>query len=366
VEFHDLLLYEARLTSRFSHGNVVQVHEVLDHQGAPVIAMEHLAGKSLYEVRTRAPELLSLQSHVHVLTQVLAGLHYSHELTDFDGTPLEVVHRDVTPQNVFLTYDGQVKVLDFGIAKLAGSLVETRVGVIKGKVRYMAPEQLQGLQVDGRTDVFACGVMLWEAITGRRLWHDMSDVEVVSALLDGELPSPRLFAPRVDAVITGICAKALAPNPADRYQSAEAFQEALERYLGSFDARVTPRELGRRLTAAFTVDREVFARAVEERLGYASLLRNSPPPRAPSVNSSPLAGGDRRSLRESAPPKPTRSNPPTSVSTPEAADRSDAMKAAAERFTVRGEARRGPLFWLLLVTAFAACSYLLTWQPTPP
>src|SRR5690606_32850105 len=159
---------------RLSHGNIVQVHEVVEHEGAPVIAMEHLAGKSLYEVRTRAPELLSRDTQIYVLTRVLSGLHYAHELTDYDGTRLEVVHRDVTPQNVFLTYDGQVKVLDFGIAKLSGSLVETRVGVIKGKVRYMAPEQLQGLPLDGRADVFACGVMLWEAIAGRRLWGEMT------------------------------------------------------------------------------------------------------------------------------------------------------------------------------------------------
>lgn len=361
VDFHTLIFNEARLASRLSHGNVVQVHEVLEHEGAPVIAMEHLAGKTLYEVRTRAPELLDVNTQVYVLSQVLAGLHYSHELADFDGTPLGVVHRDITPQNVFLTYDGQVKVLDFGIAKLAGSLVETQVGVIKGKVRYMAPEQLQGQPVDGRTDVFACGVMLWEAIVGRRLWQDMTDVEVVNAILDGELPSPRILRPDVDVELERICRKALAHDPAERYRSAEAFQEALEVYLGRLPARITPREVGRALSVAFTADREVFARAVEERLGYASLLRNSPPPRAPSVNPQPPSS-ERRSLRDSAPPKPTRASPaPTSgrAGQFDASDRGDLVRRGSA-----ASADDGRWFWLGVATFIAVAAYLLAWQPS--
>lgn len=366
ADFHSMQFNEARLSSRLSHANVVQVNEVLEHAGAPVISMEYLAGKSLYEVRTRTPELLSLESQIYVLTQILAGLHYSHELVDFDGTPLDVVHRDLTPQNVFLTYDGQVKVLDFGIAKLAGSLVETQVGVIKGKVRYMPPEQLDGSGVDRRTDVFACGVILWEAITGRRLWHDMTDAEVVNAILDGEVPSPRLFRPNTDRELERICLKALAHDPAHRYQTAEAFQEALEAHLERTQARVSVRELGRRLTGAFASDRETFARAVEERLGYASLLRNSPPPRAPSVNPPPPSGhsGLRRSLRESAPPKPGRlsSVPPGHATIPagSAADLPFAIVRPLPR-----DGWRGRWTWLVVVTLVAVAAYLLAWQPAP-
>lgn len=365
ADFHSMQFNEARLSSRLSHANVVQVHEVLEHAGAPVIAMEHLAGKSLYEVRSRTPELLSLESQIYVLTQILAGLHYSHELVDFDGTPLDVVHRDLTPQNVFLTYDGQVKVLDFGIAKLAGSLIETQVGVIKGKVRYMPPEQLDGSGVDRRTDVFACGVILWEAITGRRLWHDMTDAEVVNAILDGELPSPRLFRPNTDSELERICLKALAHDPAHRYQTAEAFQEALDAHLERIQVRVSARELGRKLTGAFASDRETFARAVEERLGYASLLRNSPPPRAPSVNPPPPSGhsGLRRSLRESAPPKPGRlsSVPPARVETV-------ASPAAVTPFAISRQPPRdglGGWTWLIAVTLVAVAAYLVAWQPAP-
>jgi len=365
VESHDMVFNEARLMSRLSHGNIVQVHEVVEHEGAPVIAMEHLAGKSLYEVRTRAPELLSRDTQIYVLTRVLSGLHYAHELTDYDGTRLEVVHRDVTPQNVFLTYDGQVKVLDFGIAKLSGSLVETRVGVIKGKVRYMAPEQLQGLPLDGRADVFACGVMLWEAIAGRRLWGEMTDVEVVGALLDGAVPSPRLFAPRMDLTLERICMKALAHDRANRYASAEALRQVLDDYLSRHDVRMTPHELGRVLTTAFTTDREVFARAVEERLGYASLLRNSPPPRAPSVNPPPPTS-DRRPLRESAPPKPNRSPAVQSVAWRLPSEGSGASPLWASSLVSAKASRRRPWFWLLVAAFVAACGYLLVWQPPQP
>lgn len=367
ADFHSMQFNEARLSSRLSHANVVQVHEVLEHAGAPVIAMEHLAGKSLYEVRARSPELLGLNSEIYILTQILAGLHYSHELVDFDGTPLDVVHRDLTPQNVFLTYDGQVKVLDFGIAKLAGSLIETQVGVIKGKVRYMPPEQLDGSGVDRRTDVFACGVILWEAITGRRLWHDMSDAEVVNAILDGEVPSPRLFHPTMDRELERICLKALAHDPEHRYQTAEAFQEALDAHLERIQVRVTARDLGRKLTVAFAADRETFARAVEERLGYASLLRNSPPPRAPSVNPPPPSGrsGLRRSLRESAPPKPGRGSSLPPAPAPLTSAHGPELPFLMGRREAPHAAARGRWFWLIGVTLVAVTVYLLLWQPTP-
>lgn len=359
-EFHGMFLNEARLSSRLSHGNIVQVLEALEHNDTPVIAMEYLAGKSLYEVRCRAPQLLSLDAEIYVLSQALAGLHYSHELSDFDGTPLEVVHRDLTPQNVFVTYDGQVKVLDFGIAKLAGSLVETQVGVVKGKVRYMAPEQLDGSLVDRRADLFAAGVMLWEAITGRRLWLEMTDVEVVNAVLDGEVPSPRVFRPDVDDELEQICLRALAPRPADRFPTALVFQEALENYLTHRRSRVTARDVGLRMTSEFATDREQLARAIEERLGYSSLLRNSPPPRAPSVNPPP-PGSERRSLRASAPPKPSR---PMATPTPSELPLADEPVAFSVVKQARGSSTR-PL-WLALAVAVALAGYLLTWQPSEP
>src|SRR4029079_12043872 len=132
---------------------------------------------------------LSLAMHVRVLIEALAGLHYAHELADYDGTPLQVVHRDASPHNVFVTYAGQVKVVDFGIAKALGSSAETRTGVLKGKVSYMAPEQALGEKVDRRADIFSVGVMIWEALAGKRLFKGMNDIVVLQKIVNGQIPS---------------------------------------------------------------------------------------------------------------------------------------------------------------------------------
>jgi serine/threonine protein kinase len=168
-ESRRMFLNEARLAARLNHTNIVQTNEVIDQGGHPIIVMEYLEGHSLAAVLARARTAIPLAMHLRIIVETLRGLHYAHELTDLGGTPLNVVHRDVSPQNVFVTYDGQVKLIDFGIAKLMGS-VETVTGVVKGKMRYMPREQLDGAHVDRRADVYATGVMLWEAATRERMW----------------------------------------------------------------------------------------------------------------------------------------------------------------------------------------------------
>src|SRR6185437_8026107 len=192
-EFLAMFLDEARLAARLSHPNVVQTNEVGQEGSRYFIAMEYLEGQPLNRVLHRVQKTggIPLALHVKILSDVLGGLHHAHELADFDGTPLEVVHRDVTPHNVFITYDGQVKVVDFGIAKALNSSAETRTGVLKGKVAYMAPEQARGERCDRRADVFSVGVMLWEAATGRRLWKGVPDITILQRLLAGDIPRPR-------------------------------------------------------------------------------------------------------------------------------------------------------------------------------
>src|SRR5262249_40130772 len=145
------------------------------------LVMEYLEGVTLSCVlRKRSPEF-KLAMQLRILSEVLEGLHYAHTLRDFNGKPLAIVHRDVTPQNVFLTYDGQVKLLDFGVAKAIDTNLETRAGFMKGKPSYMAPEQLNGV-VDPRIDVYAAGVILWEAISGRKMWLGRSEIEILSCI----------------------------------------------------------------------------------------------------------------------------------------------------------------------------------------
>ncbi|HSC87186.1 MAG TPA: protein kinase [Polyangiaceae bacterium] len=266
-EFYEMFLNEARLAMRLEHPNVVRTHEVFEFQGLPVIVMEYLAGLSLEQLSARSPDdrQLPLDLHVWILARALEGLHYSHELTDFDGTRLNVVHRDVSPHNVFVTFDGRVKVLDFGIAKLANSRVETATGIIKGKLRYMSPEQLSGEPVDRRSDVFSLGVMMWEALAGQKMWSGMSELQVMRALTEGNVPDLRGAQPEVDGVLRALVLRALARDPADRFQTADAFRAALDGYLSSRPP-IEASTLIEYLHRGFDDERRRTERLIEERM----------------------------------------------------------------------------------------------------
>lgn len=244
-EFVAMLMDEARITARLAHPNVVQLFEIGEEDGQLFLAIEFLDGQPFHRVRrrfSRPPLELPPEVYYTVLIDVLAGLHHAHELTDYDGSSLDVVHRDVTPHNVFVTYDGVVKVVDFGIAKAMGRRTETEQGVVKGKIRYMAPEQATGGDVDRRADIFAVGVMLWNAATGSKLWADLDDDGVVRGLVTGDFPaSPRSIFPDVPKAIDAICRRALAFRSEDRYVTAAEMRVELERFLGPTvaDARRT-------------------------------------------------------------------------------------------------------------------------------
>jgi serine/threonine-protein kinase len=238
-EFIEMFKDEARVTSRLAHPNIVQIFDFGQIDKDHFLAMEFLDGQPLHRVVqriTRANVLgasIPLDAYYAVVSDVLAGLHYAHECVDWDGTPLSVVHRDVSPHNVIITYDGAVKLVDFGIAKAAGRLTNTEYGVRKGKIRYMSPEQAACRDVDRRTDVFAVGVMLWNLATGAKLWGELPDALVGHALFTGEYPrGPRELWPEVPEEIDAICRKALAPHPDDRYATAAEMRADLEAFLG--------------------------------------------------------------------------------------------------------------------------------------
>ena len=297
-EFIEMLVDEARISARLNHPNVVQTNEVGSVGNAYFLAMEYLDGQPFHRIQHRATQFAqkalaaaSLQAkqtpvdqlpssvvlptdpfpqecQYLVLLDTLAGLHHAHELADYDGTSLQIVHRDVTPHNVFVTYEGQVKVVDFGIAKAVGRASETRQGVVKGKVRYMAPEQAIGQPVDRRADVFSVGVMLWEAATGRRLWKDMDDLNIVQALVGGNVKSsPREIVPTVPQEIDRICRKALAHDRDDRYASAEDFRTDLEHYLAESGVLVLARrKIGPAVSTLFNDKRTEIRQVIEKQL----------------------------------------------------------------------------------------------------
>ena len=267
-EFVAMFNNEAQLTVRLNHPNVVQTLEVVEDPAQLALAMEYLHGQSLAALLNRlaGPRGLPLPLRLRVLVEILAGLHYAHQLTDYNGAPLGVVHRDVSPDNVFVTYDGQVKLMDFGVAKSTAAASRTRPGAVKGKLAYLAPEYFRSEIVDRRADVFAVGVMLWEMLAGRRLWAGLGEAQIVHHLASG-MPMPPLPADENrPPLLDGICARALAVSPGDRHATAAELELDLQGVLaGTEDSHA--RTLGRVVSNAFQAVRaereELIARALE-------------------------------------------------------------------------------------------------------
>jgi serine/threonine-protein kinase len=268
-EHKAMFLDEGKLAARLNHPNIVQTHEVQIQEDQYFLVMEYLDGQPLHRILRRAHKTethLPLHWHVHFLCEVLAALEYAHDLRDYDGTPLKVVHRDVTPHNVFVTYAGQTKLCDFGIAKTMASSVETRAGILRGKVAYMAPEQVLGSRVDNRADLFAVGVMLWEAMARRRMWDGCSEIQVMQALSHGDLPRVRDIDANVDPELERIVTRALAVRPDDRFQNARDFRTALEGFLFAQTARIDPHAIGEWVGKLFEKERSNLQAVIQDQL----------------------------------------------------------------------------------------------------
>lgn len=262
-EFLGMFRDEARLAARLNHPNIVQTYEVGESEGRHYIAMEYLEGQALDRVSEaiQAHGNLPLAAALRIVGDALAGLHYAHELPDFDGRPLGVVHRDITPQNIFVTYEGQVKLVDFGIAKALDSSIHTKIGTVKGKVSYMAPEQARGEVVDRTADIFSMAVVLWELLSGRRLWEGLTEVAVIGRLVQGAIPDLRAVRPDLPSGISELVMQALSPRPDKRPQTALEFQGALEAEFDRLSQRLPQRKLAELMRSLFATQR-AQARAV--------------------------------------------------------------------------------------------------------
>ena len=236
-QFIDMFLDEARIASLLDHPNVVRIYEVARSGTEYFLAMELVQGKSLSALlrkshESEAGELIEPRIAAFIVAQAAAGLYHAHNLTDPLGNSLGLVHRDVSPQNILISFEGSVKVIDFGIARALGRISETQTGGMKGKFGYMSPEQARGEDVDLRTDIFALGVVLWEAVTGRRLFQRENDLATMRALVYEPIPKPSTVA-AVSADLEGIIMRALARNPKLRFQTSRDMGSALERYVVS-------------------------------------------------------------------------------------------------------------------------------------
>lgn len=231
--FIEMFLDEARLAANLHHANVVQVHDIGEASGAYFFTMEYLHGEDLRSIlstlaRTRAT--MPLGHVVSIISSAAAGLHHAHDRRGPDKKPLNIVHRDVTPSNILVGYDGSVKVVDFGIAKAALRSGETRSGSLKGKVSYMSPEQCKSLPIDRRSDVYSLGVVLYELATTTRLFKNDSDYLVMDAICNGKIPLPRVRRPGLPNELSTIIMTALATDPDRRYQTADELRVALDQF----------------------------------------------------------------------------------------------------------------------------------------
>ncbi len=249
--FHD----EAVIASKLQHPNLVEVYELGLDGDEHYIAMEFLYGRDLSRLlrkmrHQRIP--LLLQQAITIVRDVAAGLHHAHERVDDDGNFLNIIHRDVSPHNVILTYAGEVKVVDFGIAKANSQVARTRTGVLKGKAAYMSPEQAMGDPVDRRTDVFSMGIMLWELTTGRWLYRRKSELETLKAVVETDAPRPSSLQADFPKDLEKIVMKALARSPEKRWATAGELRGALEELAQRWRFRPSAAMISKLMATAFS------------------------------------------------------------------------------------------------------------------
>ncbi len=273
----NMFLGEARLAARMNHPNVVQTTEVGEDGGRYFICMEYLEGQTLSRLLKKTIDgSLPLAARLEIMCQMLEGLSYLHAFSDLDGTPLGLVHRDISPNNIFVTFDGGVKVLDFGVAKAAGISHVTEAGTFKGKLGYAAPEQIVG-RSDQRSDVFAAGVLLWEILTYRRLTQDRTQTEIVQGRIAGAESELMLAkGPDVPPELMEICAKAASKSPDDRFPTAGAMREAIRKYVTGHSLDYPSQKLRDLLQGLYAKERAEMRRQIDLRMKQADMEDEHP------------------------------------------------------------------------------------------
>jgi eukaryotic-like serine/threonine-protein kinase len=245
--FRRMFLDEARLTAKLSHQNICKIYTAGEVDNTLFIAMEFVDGVDLWKLMRRAREDLDtgfpLPHALHVTQQILQGLHAAHTATDTDGSPLGLVHRDVSPQNILLSRNGEVKVIDFGVAKARTNSAKTAAGMVKGKVMYLSPEQLRAEPLDARSDLFAVGLILYELVTGIHPLAGESDVQTVHNYYNMEIVPPSHRSPGVPRALDTLVMRALASDPAQRWISGDEMAQAVATGLARIHPGYTSRTL---------------------------------------------------------------------------------------------------------------------------
>lgn len=294
----DMFVQEAKLAMHLKHPGICAIYEFGREQGRHFMAMEWVHGIDLASLIQRARDKggIPLAIAIKIISDVADALDYAHRATDPNGHPLGVVHRDVTPENIMISFDGHVKLLDFGVASVVHQRNRTQAGVLKGKFAYMSPEQYKGIGADARSDVFSLGVCLYEAVTGTDLFHRNNEYETVAAIvLDDAVPAPRSVRPDLPVAINDVIVEALQKDPTLRLESAEAMQTRLVAFLTERKELVSSTRLAEYVQGLFAPEVERGPRyettGVEVR-GDSMVLQSQRPPRpsaAPPPAAPPLA-----------------------------------------------------------------------------
>jgi serine/threonine protein kinase len=289
-QFVTMFLDEAKILSRLNHPNITRTLEFGVTGQQHFIAMELLLGRTLLDVWDACVARalpLRLDLAAWICARVADGLHYAHELCDEDGTWLHVIHRDVNPSNIFLTYDGEVKLFDFGLARARGRRHKTESGIVKGKVAYLSPEQLEQLPIDRRTDIFTLGATLWELTTMQRLFKRENDIATALAIKEAKIIDARTLVPLYPESLWQVVKRALAKDRDERYQRANDLSRDLDAFVGRVSETDMPRLVTKVLDDLFPEDRERqmgWLRSTRARAPSMINATIAPPALLPSVN----------------------------------------------------------------------------------
>jgi len=319
--FVRMFLNEARLAAQLNHPNIVQIHDLGKVGDSYFIGMEYLFGRDMRRVVPKAESLgipFPMVYALKIASSVCEGLYYAHQKVDLYGAPLNIVHRDVTPENIFVCFDGTVKVLDFGIAKAANRVEQTRAGELRGKLSYLSPEQCLGKPVDHRSDLFSLGAVLYEWLTGFKLFTGESDVAVMRAIVDGKVYAPSYFRADIPESVEAILMKALERDRDKRYPSAWHFQQDLDRFLNAYEFTPTHLHLSNFLKQLFLDELE------EEQRRLRPTLESVPIP-TPSTPAAPLL------QLEEAPPVEASSTTERTLPVPITSAQYEALEALARK-----------------------------------
>ncbi len=266
-QFLDMLTDEFKLVSHLRHPNVAVVYELAEVEESLLIAMEFVDGKDLRSTVEKAKQGgigLDLDDMAYVLARALDGLHHAHVARDQNGEPLRIVHRDFSPSNMLVGYDGYVKICDFGIAKAAHNRVQTKTGIIKGKVKYMSPEQAFGRKLDWRSDLFSAGSVLYELVTGQAPFTAPNEIDLIFAVREATPTPVREVNPKVPPELAAIIEKAMVRSRSGRYQTAMEFRDALLAFLRRYNSSYRRTKLARFMKRIWAAEIETELRAMEE------------------------------------------------------------------------------------------------------